>query len=166
MPDITFAASANSDDVSELSRIVLRAVMAAAGVTSVVISSTARSPFNQARVMFNNIKSTSVAQQKKLYAAAGDAVIDVFVSAQKDGKTRDQTIALMEAKINALGPANVSHHCADPKKVNVFDVAPSSIPAGKKKAFEAAIRANKSIARFFFPPLDPGYHFEIKQPQA
>ena len=119
--------------MSEHSLSVLKDVMAKAGVASVVISSTARDPFNQARVMFDNIKKTGVAAQKKLYAAAGDAVIDVFAAAQKAGKTRAETIKLMEAKIIALGPEKVSHHAADLTKLNVFDVAPSSIPSAKKK---------------------------------
>ena len=93
-----------------------------------------------------------------------DAVIDEFVKAQKAGKSRDETIKAMEQKIIAIGPSNVSHHAADPKVLNVFDVAPSSIPSNKKTAWEAAITANKSVAKFIFPPADPGYHFEIKQP--
>jgi hypothetical protein len=103
-PKITFGSGAKKSDVSEHSLSVLKDVMAKAGVASVVISSTARDPFNQARVMFDNIKKTGVAAQKKLYAAAGDAVIDVFAAAQKAGKTRAETIKLMEAKIIALGP--------------------------------------------------------------
>ena len=163
-PKVTFGANAKSSDVSALSLSILKDVMTKAGVTSCIISSTARDPFNQARVMFNNIRSTSVAKQKALYAAAGDAVIDEFVKAQKAGKSRDETIKAMEQKIIAIGPSNVSHHAADPKVLNVFDVAPSSIPSNKKTAWEAAITANKSVAKFIFPPADPGYHFEIKQP--
>lgn len=165
-PTVKFGANAKSGDVSPLSLSILKDVMAKAGIDSCTISSTARDPFNQARVMFNNIKNEGVAAQKKLYADAGDQVIDVFVAAQKAGKNRDETIKAMEAKIVALGPSNVSHHAADPKVLNVFDVAPNSIPSGKKGAFEAAIKANKSIAKFIFPPADPGYHFEIKQPQS
>ena len=165
-PKITFGSGAKKSDVSAHSLTVLKDVMAKAGVASVVISSTARDPFNQARVMFDNIKKTGVAAQKKLYAAAGDAVIDAFAAAQKAGKTRPETIKLMEAKIIALGPEKVSHHAADLTKLNVFDVAPSSIPSAKKTDWEAAIKANKGIAKFIFPPLDPGYHFEIKQPQS
>ena len=165
-PKITFGSGAKKSDVSEHSLSVLKDVMAKAAVASVVISSTARDPFNQARVMFDNIKKTGVAAQKKLYAAAGDAVIDVFAAAQKAGKTRPETIKLIEAKIIALGPAKVSHHAADLTKLNVFDVAPSSIPSGRKKDWEAAIKGNKGIAKFIFPPLDPGYHFEIKQPKT
>jgi len=165
-PGPTFGSGAKQSDVSDYSLTVLKDIMAKAGVASVVISSTARDPFNQARVMFDNIMKTGVAAQKELYAAAGDAVIDVCAAAQKAGKTPAETIKLMEAKIIALGPEKVSHHAADLTKLNVFDVAPSSIPSGKKAAWEAAIKGNKAIAKFIFPPLDPGYHFEIKQPQS
>ena len=118
------------------------------------------------RLKLLKIGAVGVAAQKKLYAAAGDAVIDEFAAAQKAGKTRAETIKQMEAKILALGPEKVSHHAADPTKLNVFDVAPSSIPSAKKNGWEAAIKANKGIAKFIFPPLDPGYHFEIKQPKS
>jgi hypothetical protein len=161
---INFGPNAKGSDVSDHSRGILKAVMAAAGVSSVTISSTARGPLDQARVMFDNIVKTSVAAQKSLYGPFGDMVIDVFVAARNAGKNRDDTIAAMEAKIIEIGPSKVSHHSADPKILNVFDVAPSSIPAAKKKAWEAAIKANKDIAKFIFPPADPGYHFEIKQP--
>ena len=165
-PGPTFGAGAKQSDVSDYSLTVLKDIMAKAGVASVVISSTARDPFNQARVMFDNIEKTGVAAQKELYAAAGDAVIDACAAAQKAGKTPAETIKLMEAKIIALGPEKVSRRAADLTKLNVFDVTPSSIPSGKKAAWEAAIKANKSIAKFIFPPLDPGYHFEIKQPKS
>jgi co-chaperonin GroES (HSP10) len=160
---ITFGSGAKASDVSDLSRDVLLAVMDAAGVSKVVISSTARDPFNQARVMFGNLEAKGVAAQKKLYAAAGDAVIDVYAAAKKAKHNREEIIALMEKKIIAVGPEKVSKHAADPKVLNVFDVAPSSIPSTKKAAWEDAIKRNKKISRFFFPPDDPGYHFEIPQ---
>jgi hypothetical protein len=161
---INFGPNANGADVSDHSRGVLKAVMAAAGVSSLTVSSTARAPFDQARVMFDNIQKTGVAAQKKLYGPFGDSVIDVFVAASNAGKNRAETIAAMQAKIIEVGPSNVSHHAADPKRLNVFDVAPSSIPIARKHAWEAAIKANHEISKFIFPPSDPGYHFEIKQP--
>jgi hypothetical protein len=70
----------------------------------------------------------------------------------------------MEAKIIELGPTSVSHHAADPKVLNVFDVAPSSI--ADKMAFEMAVRADRRVSKFLLPPNDPGYHLEIPQPPA
>jgi hypothetical protein len=160
--EITFGKNAKKEFVTNFSLKVLEDILQAAGLNSAVISSTARPPADQARVMFDNIQSTSVAAQKKLYAAAGDAVIDEYVKAKAAKKTPIEIKAAMEAKIIAIGPTKVSHHAADPNVLCVFDVAPSSI--AKKAAFEKAVRADKRVQKFITPPLDPGYHLEIPQP--
>ena len=161
---INYGKNSNAKDVTDFSRAVLKDILKTAGLSSALISSTARSPAQQARVMFNNIVATGVAAQKKLYAAAGDAVIDVYVKSKAAKKSPDQINADMEAKIIELGPTTVSHHAADPKVLNVFDVAPSSI--GDKKAFELAVSKEKRVSKFLLPPNDPGYHLEIPQPPA
>ena len=168
MPDnskeiiIKYGTKANAKDVTEFSLAVLKDILRTAGLRSALVSSTARSPAQQARVMYNNIVAKGVAAQKKLYAAAGDAVIDAYVKAKAAKKSPDQIKAAMEAKIIELGPSSVSHHAADPKILNVFDVAPSSIE--DKKAFELAVSKEKRVSKFLLPPNDPGYHLEIPQP--
>jgi hypothetical protein len=162
-PEIKFGKNAKKENVTNFSLQVLEDILQAAGVGSALISSTARTPADQARVMFNNIEATGVAAQKRLYAAAGDSVIDEYVKAKKAGKTPVEIKAAMEAKIIAIGPTKVSHHAADPNVLCVFDVAPSSIP--KKAAFEKAVGADKRVSKFLKPPLDPGYHLEIPQPK-
>jgi hypothetical protein len=114
--------------------------------------------------MFDNIVATGVVAQKRLYAAAGDLVIDEYVKAKKAGKTPNEIKAAMEAKIISLGPTKVSHHAADPNVLCVFDVAPSSIV--KKAEFEKAVTKDKRVSKFLKPPLDPGYHLEIPQPKT
>ena len=161
--EIKFGSKAKKENVTNFSLQVLEDILQAAGLSSAVISSTSRTPTDQARVMFNNIVSKGVAAQKKLYAAAGDAVIDEYVKAKKAKKTPTEIKAAMEAKIIAIGPTKVSHHAADPNILCVFDVAPSSIT--KKAAFEKAVKADKRVKRFLTPPLDPGYHLEIPQPK-
>src|ERR1051325_5634943 len=163
-PEIKFGKNASKENVTNFSLQVLEDILQAAGISSALISSTARTPADQARVMFNNIVATGVAAQKKLYAAAGDAVIDEYVKAKKAGKTPAEIKAAMEAKIIAIGPTRVSHHAADPNVLCVFDVAPSSID--KKAAFEKAVTADKRVSKFLKPPLDPGYHLEIPQPKV
>ena len=160
--DIKFGTNARKENVTNFSLKVLEDIMQAAGISSVLISSTARTPADQARVMFNNIVATSVAKQKQLYAAAGDAVIDEYVKAKAAKKTPIEIKAAMEAKIIAIGPTKVSHHAADPNILCVFDVAPSSV--ANKTGFEKAVRADKRVKKFITPPLDPGYHLEIPQP--
>ena len=160
--EIKFGKNAKKDNVTNFSLQVLEDILQAAGLNSALISSTARTTADQARVMFNNIESTSVLAQKKLYAAAGDEVIDEYVKAKKAGKTAIEIKAAMEAKIIAIGPTKVSHHAADPNKLCVIDIAASSIL--KKAAFEKAVKSDKRVKRFITPPLDPAYHLEIPQP--
>ncbi len=162
--EIKFGPKAVKANVTNFSLKVLEDIMEKAGVGSALITSTARTPADQARAMYNNIVATGVAAQKKLYAAAGDAVIDEYVKAKKAGKTAVEIKAAMEAKIIAIGPTKVSHHAADPNVLCVFDVAPSSI--AKKAAFEKAVRTDKRVKKFLMPPLDPAYHLEIPQPAA
>ena len=161
---IKFGPNTKPETVTAFSTQVLEEILTAAGLTSCTISSTARSPTDQARVMYNNIVGTSVAAQKKLYAAAGDLIIDEYVKAKAANKTPAQIQAAMEAKINEIGPTKVSHHAADPNVLCVFDVAPSSI--ANKPAFEKAVRNDQRVSKFLLPPDDPGYHLEIPQPQT
>lgn len=161
---ITFGPNAKKENVTNFSLKVLEDILQAAGLTSALITSTARTPTDQARVMYDNIKKTGVEKQKALYAAAGDMVIDEYVKAKKAGKTEIEIKAAMEAKIIAIGPTKISHHAADPNVLCVFDVAPSSI--AKKAEFEKAVKADKRVKKFLVPPLDPAYHLEIPQPTS
>jgi hypothetical protein len=162
--DIVFGPNAKASDVTPYSLGVLRDVMAAANVAKLTISSTQRSPTDQARVMFNNLQSQGVAAQRRLYKAPGQAVIDVYVAGKAGGKSADAIKAEMTAKIVELGPMTVSHHAADPKLLNVFDVAPSSV--ADVNAFQAAAKKDVRVSKFLTPPNDPGLHFEIPQPES
>jgi len=167
MPDdIVFGPNAKASDVTAYSLGVLRDVMRVAGIARLTISSTQRSPADQARVMFDNIEQHGVAAQKALYKEPGRAVIDVYVAAKAAGKSPTDIKAAMTAKIVDLGPFNVSHHAADPNLLNVFDVAPSSVPAAQTDAFERAVLGDPRVAKFLKPPQDPGLHLEIPQPQG
>lgn len=163
MEKITFGPNADPTAVSTYTLGVLKDIMCAAGVTSVVISSTARDAFNQARVMYANFVANGAQHQLHLYAAAGDAVINVAVAMK--GKPATEVITAMKKKIEETGPAKVSRHCADPKVLCVLDVAPSSIPKAKHAAFERAVKLEARVTKFFLPPADPGFHLEIPQPK-
>ena len=162
--EIKFGPNAVQANVTNFSLKVLEDILQAAGLSGALITSTARTPADQARVMYANIVRTGAAKQKQLYAAAGDMVIDEYVKAKKAGKTEVEIKAAMEAKIIAIGPTRISHHAADPNILCVFDVAPSSI--ARKAAFEKAVRADKRVKKFLLPPVDPAYHLEIPQPTA
>jgi hypothetical protein len=160
---ITYGDDADSSKVSAKSLEILQGILRAAKETTAKITSTARTPEEQAAVMYVNIASKGAQSQYDLYGPHGDRVIDVYV-AQKDAKkTYVEIKAAMTAKIEDLGPSNVSHHCADSSKLNVIDVAPSSLKheADFKKAAEAEV--GKRVKRFIPKGDDPAYHFEIEQ---
>ena len=129
-----------------------------------MISSTSRDPYNQARVMFNNLEKYGVTHQKQLYGPAGDRVIDVYAKVRGDGGGKEETILAMKQKVIDVGPVNVSRHASEPRVLNVFDVAPSSI--NNKQAFEKCVQSDSRVTTFFMPPRDPGYHLEIPQPKS
>lgn len=146
-------------------RLILIDIMLASGVRSCEITSVARTPADQARVMYDNCAGSGPQQgpvnQRSLYKLPGQVVVDVFE--QNRMLPRDQVIALMLAKILELGPQTVSRHCCDPAKVTVFDIGPSSVkPQEARPALEAAARADKRVVKFLSPHnADPAYHFEI-----
>jgi Transglycosylase SLT domain len=147
------------------SKRVLSDILAKCGLGSAFISSGQRSPDQQAAAMYANCETQGAASQKQLYGPFGDLIIDVYIAGKKAGKSAKQIQADMTKRIVAVGPTNVSHHAADPKILNVFDVAPSSIPAAKQATFEQAVRADKRVRTFFSPhDGDPGFHIEIPQP--
>jgi hypothetical protein len=167
-PSITFGPRANQAVVSVHTISILTEILVNAKLASCMITSTSRTPADQARIMFQNIVSKGVAAQLKLYKPPGQAVIREFQSAKAAGKDDAGVIAAMEAKINALGPMTVSRHCADPAKLNVVDVAPSSVANGASfvNAVQSAIKAGK-VSKLLTPANnDPAFHIEIPQPAA
>ena len=166
MASIKFVPSADASVVSEHSRAILSSILDSAGLPSCIITSTVRSPTSQARAMFVNIEATSVEKQLALYGNAGDQVIQEYQRLKPLGHGRKSILDAMESKINQLGPGSVSRHCADPSRLNVIDIAPSSIT--KPQRFLQALQlANASgvVSKFFSPANgDPAFHVEIPQP--
>ncbi len=136
---------------------VLKEILKSAGIARAQVTSVSRTPYDQARIMYENCEEHGAAYNKTMYASSGDKVIDVY-EANKT-KPRDTVIELMRAKIVELGPTRVSSHISE--NYYTFDVAPSSIPGTKLKAFEDAIRAHKAVSKLIPPPVDPAYHIEI-----
>ena len=159
---INFAPRADQSVVSSYTIQVLKDVLKAAGETKALITRTSADAHNQARIMYQNLETKGVESEKELYGRNGDKVIDVYVTAKNAGKTPDQIKRDMESEINKLGPANVSKHCADHQMLGVVDIAPDSLSDSQK--FEAAVKAEPRISRYFFPPKDRAYHLEIPQP--
>lgn len=151
----------DSSKVSTYTREVLTDIMKTSGITKITITSTARTANDQARIMFENIEQRGVSHQKNLYSSYGDKVIDHYSKLKKNGKSKKEIIGGLTSKINALGPRNVSRHAGDPNKINVVDIAPSSINVADRKRFESAVSKDSRVSKFFTPPKDPAYHLEI-----
>lgn len=167
--EIKFSPTAKVTDVTEYSLNVLKDILFKANIKSVTISSTGRDATNQARVMYDLIEQRGGLKggtdyAKNLYGINGGRVIDVYKQMKKEGKSADEIKAGMKNKIDELGATNVSAHAADPKVLNVFDIAPSSM--SNRSQFEAMVAADKRVRKFLKPPSDPGYHLEIPQPQS
>lgn len=167
MPDsinIKFGQGAKPTKVSNFSKGVLSDILKSAKIKSCMITSTQRSPEDQARVMYDNLVFYGVTHQKKLYGPFGDKVIEVYVQLKKSGESASTIKNAMVRKVIELGPAKVSKHCADPDVVNVIDISPKSI--SDKESFQKAVSKDSRVSKFITPPTDPSYHLEINQPQG
>lgn len=173
---VGFGGNANRKAVSAHTLGVLKGVLREAGQPRAIISSTLRTPADQARIMFDNLVGTKAGQgvvaQKKLYGSHGDRVIDEFTRVTR-GKSQAQILAMapqvkkaMETKIRQLGPSNVSRHCGDPKVLGVIDVAPSSLANRAKFSAVVKSRTPRPISKYIPYPADPGEHLEIPQPKS
>ena len=114
--------TAKEESLSTLTKNLLKEVGKASGNKDIYITSTARSSYDQARIMFKNCKA-DLKQQRTVYKAPGQKVIDVYVEETKNNKSRVEIISKMESKINELGPSTVSKHLANPAVLNTFDIA-------------------------------------------
>jgi hypothetical protein len=165
VPAISFGANAKSADVTPYTLGVLADILKSAQLSAALVSSTSRTPADQARIMYDNLEKYGVEAQKKLYANPGDRVIDVYARSKAAGNTSDRIKLDMETKIRDLGPTNVSRHTADPRVLNVVDIAPGSLK--DRRAFEVAVKADERVRKFLTPAdSDPAYHLEIPQPRG
>jgi hypothetical protein len=162
---ITYGANADATVVSASMIDVVKDGLRAAGASVGSITSTTRSPEDQARAMFYNTLKTGPAEQFKTYGAAGDAVIQVYVD-ETAGMTPAQITAnaaaiqeAMVAEINAQGPENVSHHCADPALRSVVDVAYSSFTTANRTIFRNAVTPR--LTKIIDEPKNSCLHLEL-----
>ena len=112
--------TSKEESLSIKTKNVLKEVGKASDNLNIYITSTARTPYDQARIMYDNCKA-NLQEQRDTYASSGQKVIDVYVS--EKSKSREVVIAKMEEKIKEIGPSKVSKHLADPLLMNTFDVS-------------------------------------------
>lgn len=133
---VSYAADVHSDRrmVSPYAINIVKIALKEAGMTHAVITSTLRTPEDQAKIMLKNAKK-NLASQKKLYADAGRRVLEVY----ENNKTKEDSeiLSLMVQKINSYMGENivVSNHCFSIKNYkakNVFDIGLNSTKAKNK----------------------------------
>lgn len=152
---ITYA-SCTKNRLSDYSTAVLLDNMFASGMTDAQITSTSRSPENQARIMRDNCRDGNDIG----YAAPGRAVVSKY---NKYASDIDNYNAML-AEIYRQGPSKVSLHCGVWDEKNVFDIK----KAGKSRSFDAQLCKDPRIR--YLSPYDPKvketcHHIEIKQPK-
>ena len=158
-----FSYSPNIKPLASAAETALDQILEKCDVAGAIVTSTVRTPEDQARIMYDNLEAHGVAAQRKLYKPSGGGlIIDVYEYQKMMGQVADAVKHAMAQKIIELGPEKVSAHCtADPNK-SVFDVAPSSIPDERKKMFVNQVTVMSGLIKFLRPPVDPAYHIEIK----
>ncbi|MGY5537431.1 PAAR domain-containing protein [Vibrio brasiliensis] len=113
--------------VSQKAIEIIRLAFSRAGAKHAVITSTLRTPDEQARVMYRNAKQ-DLDSQFKLYGRAGDKVLTVY----KENHNATNVIDLMAKKIESLlrNGEKVSKHCTtfdEYEKVNIIDLGVNSM---------------------------------------
>ena len=111
-----------------------------AGMTAAVITSTIRTPREQAETMYG-YATQNLAGQYKLYGATGDLVLDVYKANM--GKPREGVIDLMSQKIDELAQKGrrVSRHVVPLsiyQTLNVIDIGVNSTMAAAGASFSKA----------------------------
>ena len=91
----------------------------------IVVTSTCRTPHDQARIMFENLERNGVETQKRTYRVPGREVIAVYEKLSAEGRKKEEIVGAMERKIVYLGHENVSKHCSE--RGNVADVSKSNL---------------------------------------
>ena len=164
--EIVFEKGVDSTTISESSIKLLKEMAKNSNNTKIHITSTVRTPRKQAQIMYSYIVSEGLQNQYTLYGPNGDKVIDVYVKNKKLNKSKDEIINAMETKIKELGPDNVSRHCGNHSKRNVFDISYNPTKLANAKSFLQQINLkvkDKSISKFIDEKKRNCYHIEIIQ---
>ena len=181
---VGFGAQANAAVVSQASLDLIKGALRFAGQSTASINSTARTPEDQARAMFQNLvhpgeTAAQILQNINVqhngdggsfhgYAAAGDAVINTFAgltAGQNAASVLANSAAIqaaMVAEINSQGADHVSRHCADPAVTNVLDIGSGAFSTSAANRFIQQVQA--SGAGYIDERASNGcFHLEIAQ---
>lgn len=149
-----------ASDIPENRRIVsayainvVKLALIESKMTHAVITSTLRTPQDQAEIMYKNAK-LDFTQQERLYGSAGDSVLAVYKA--NKAKSKDQVIKLMKEKIESLldEGKRTSQHCVTLesfKSLNTFDIGCASTERAPGR-FD-----KKALTKAFFALEKQGY---------
>ncbi|GAA3773560.1 hypothetical protein GCM10022423_30180 [Flavobacterium ginsengiterrae] len=155
--------SANRADLSFKTINVLKEVSSASKNFEIKITSTKRSTYDQARIMYENCESTGGKYQKdQVYGDIGDKVVEVYIKeAEINKKEKEAVIKKMEEKIIALDPENVSKHLGNYIFLETFDIQYSGLP--NPKDFKKEFLKRKELDHILYEPKNNCYHIQINQ---
>lgn len=159
---VAYAAGVDRSAVSDYAEMVLSQICSRACIRSATISSGARTPESQARTMYGNAR-TNLMRERHLYGRDGNQALDRYEQGIAQGHDA-ATIQRDMAQV-VRDHSDSFHHVQRASNLSVFDVNPSSMgdrAAGQRLAREA--QADPRVVRFFQPPNDAGFHFEIQDP--
>jgi hypothetical protein len=174
---VTFSSSTNSSVVSDHAIDVLGKIAANAGETSIMITSTIRTPQSQARAMYTNVENTSWDKQRARYGYTGQAVLNAGEKAQKAAKEENPDISREKLQVIVLEAMEeeilsqsekgnrTSNHLVSAEqyaKLNVIDIGYSSL-SDKSAFIDAVDKAESSglISRYLDEPENGCVHIEI-----
>lgn len=162
-----------TDVVTEKSKNILRELASQYGMKTIYITSTLRTPEEQASAMYSNIVSGKVIR----YAAPGAEVTRICQSGIKKGLGRNKTIKNMVSRILEYDKKGmrVSKHCVSFEtyaKKNIIDLGVNSnglTTNAQKQRFQdiCDVALNQGKLSSFISPLrdkaEPAFHLEIPQ---
>lgn len=159
---ITYASGVSSSKVKAYAITVIKEDAAKAGIKSIKITSTYRSPETQMSAMYNNIESKGVEDQKKLYGSKGDKVIDAYEAAKKVKNATSTTIqAAMLAKAKEIDFTS-AHSKDNYESYNVIDISFKDFTDKEYKAFRKVLDDDSRISKVLGKEeSDPCLHVEI-----
>ena len=124
--------------VSEYAIKVVKMALTEVGMEQAVITSTLRTPEQQAQIMYRNAKKNLV-NQFRLYGSTGDEVLKVYK--KNASSSESEVVKLMTDKINSLlkQGKRTSNHCATSesyKNLNIIDIGVNSTKAAAGSSFK------------------------------
>ncbi len=165
--------TASTNRLGETTKKVLTEVGKKVGLEEVVVTSTLRTPLEQAEAMLSNIEQNRLIR----YKWAGEEVNKLARQMRGQKVERKKIIEAMVAKIKELSKSGnrVSKHCVAEEtydKCNIIDVSFLAMAEDKREDFLKAMIARKEVAKVIQPISkqlqgydggEPAMHFEINQ---